>query len=317
MHSLSLEEHSAHYWIFSGMKRKSFKRRRRCQSFTNHRKEVLVRNSELTSHHRPEEFGKGQRREETLVRMSYQPTSQSPSRWNPSRLSEACTTRKDPESERLARDSPETNPITVKPETVSHVESSPPGSPHPPARPPGRPCPVESLALPARVSPPTIQFRVLDEPSPALEGVSLPAAVTLVRSPYRKDLERSVCREVRMSPDKRGKSRAASWSFQSHAGRRGEALSREKLSAAPTRKVMGKMLGNTMKNYMVLFIRLPTSLLPSGLCYFHPVSPTAPLCPLLSPDFSFPRVIMKGLLKDGGLNQHSPLCCQLKKNVQP
>lgn len=38
MHSLSLEEHSAHYWIFSGMKRKSFKRRRRCQSFTNHRK---------------------------------------------------------------------------------------------------------------------------------------------------------------------------------------------------------------------------------------------------------------------------------------
>lgn len=38
MHNLSLKEHSSHYWIFSGMKRKSFKRRRRCQSFTNHRK---------------------------------------------------------------------------------------------------------------------------------------------------------------------------------------------------------------------------------------------------------------------------------------
>ena len=49
------------------------------------------------------------------------PTSQNPSRWNPSWLSDACTTRKDPESEQLARDNPETNPITIKPENASHM----------------------------------------------------------------------------------------------------------------------------------------------------------------------------------------------------
>ena len=32
-----------------------------------------------------------------------------------------CTARKDPESERLARDNLETNPITIKSETLSHV----------------------------------------------------------------------------------------------------------------------------------------------------------------------------------------------------
>ena len=31
------------------------------------------------------------------------------------------TTRKDPESEWLAKDNPETNPITIKPETASHM----------------------------------------------------------------------------------------------------------------------------------------------------------------------------------------------------
>ena len=36
-------------------------------------------------------------------------------------LAEGCSTRKDPESERLARDNLETNPVTIKPETVSHV----------------------------------------------------------------------------------------------------------------------------------------------------------------------------------------------------
>ena len=47
--------------------------------------------------------------------------SQSPSRWPLSWLNNACTTRKDPESERLARDIPETNRITVKPKPVNHV----------------------------------------------------------------------------------------------------------------------------------------------------------------------------------------------------
>ena len=84
------------------------------------KQEVLVRNAELTSYHQPEEFGKGQK-----VRGDSSPyvlpTSQSPSSWNPSWLSDVRAPRKDPESEGLARDSPETNHITVKPETSSHV----------------------------------------------------------------------------------------------------------------------------------------------------------------------------------------------------
>ena len=48
-------------------------------------------------------------------------TSQIPSLWHPSWLNKACTTRKDSESEWLAKDNPKTNPITVKPETTSHA----------------------------------------------------------------------------------------------------------------------------------------------------------------------------------------------------
>ena len=48
-------------------------------------------------------------------------TSQNPSLWHPSWLNKACTTRKDSESEWLATDNPETNPITIKPGTVSHM----------------------------------------------------------------------------------------------------------------------------------------------------------------------------------------------------
>ena len=41
-------------------------------------------------------------------------TSQNPSLWHPSWLNKACTTRKDSESEWLAKDNWETNPIAVK-----------------------------------------------------------------------------------------------------------------------------------------------------------------------------------------------------------
>ena len=47
-------------------------------------------------------------------------TSQNPL-WHPSWLNKACTTRKDSESEWLAKDNPETDSITIKPETASHV----------------------------------------------------------------------------------------------------------------------------------------------------------------------------------------------------
>ena len=42
-------------------------------------------------------------------------TSQNPSRWHSSWLNKACTTRKDSESKRLAKDNLEINPITIKP----------------------------------------------------------------------------------------------------------------------------------------------------------------------------------------------------------
>ena len=41
--------------------------------------------------------------------------------WYPPRLSDAGTPRKHPESERLAEDNQERNPITIKPKTVSHM----------------------------------------------------------------------------------------------------------------------------------------------------------------------------------------------------
>ena len=49
------------------------------------------------------------------------PTSQNPTHWNPSWLSDVQATKKNLESERLIKDNLETNPITMKPEAVSHV----------------------------------------------------------------------------------------------------------------------------------------------------------------------------------------------------
>ena len=54
-------------------------------------------------------------------------------------LSDACATRKDPESEWLARDNPETHPITIKPETSSHTAEQSSWVPLPAALHPGAP----------------------------------------------------------------------------------------------------------------------------------------------------------------------------------
>jgi len=51
-------------------------------------------NMELTSHHQPKAFGKGQKEMARVL-----PTSQNPPLWNPSWLNAGCTTRKDPKSE--------------------------------------------------------------------------------------------------------------------------------------------------------------------------------------------------------------------------
>ena len=88
-------------------------------------------------------------------------TSQNPC-WHPSWLSDVWTTRKDSESEQLAKDNPETNPITIKPETVSHVAEQF-WVPLPYCSPPRHSFPIKSLALSAYVSPQTIHFLVLDK----------------------------------------------------------------------------------------------------------------------------------------------------------
>ena len=82
---------------------------------------------------------------------------------HPSWLNKACTTRRDSESERLAKDHPETNPITIKPKTASHVAELFSWVPLPYCSPPGCPFPIKSLALSADVFPRTIHFRVLDK----------------------------------------------------------------------------------------------------------------------------------------------------------
>ena len=94
-------------------------------------------------------------------------TSQNPSLWHPSWLNKECTTRKDSESEWLAKDNPETNPITVKPKTASHVTELFSWVPLPYCSPLGCPFPIKSLALSAHVSPQTSHFWLLDK-SPVL-----------------------------------------------------------------------------------------------------------------------------------------------------
>ena len=87
--------------------------------------------------------------------------------WHPSWLNKACTTRKDSELKWLAKDNPETTPITIRPETVSHVAEQFSWVPLPYCFLPGCPFPIKSLALSAHVFPQTIHFRVLDK-SPVL-----------------------------------------------------------------------------------------------------------------------------------------------------
>ena len=102
-------------------------------------------------------------------------TSQNPSHWHPSWLSNACTTRKDPESELLAKDNPVTNPITIKPKTASHIAEQF-WIPLPYCSPPQCPFPIKTLALSASVSPQKILLQVLTRAhSWALEGAPLPA----------------------------------------------------------------------------------------------------------------------------------------------
>ena len=86
-----------------------------------------------------------------------------PSLWHLSWLNKECITGKDSESEWLAKDNLETNPITIKPKTVSHMAERFSWVTLPYCSPPACPFPIKSLALSAHVSPRTIHFRVLDK----------------------------------------------------------------------------------------------------------------------------------------------------------
>ena len=87
-------------------------------------------------------------------------TSQNPC-WHPSWLNKVCTTRKDSEPEWLVKDNLEINPITIKPETASHMAEQFSWVPLHYYSLLGCPFPISSLALSAHVSPRTIYFRML------------------------------------------------------------------------------------------------------------------------------------------------------------
>ena len=110
-------------------------------------------------------------------------TSQNPSLWHPSWLNKACTTRKDSKSEWLAKYYPETNPITIKPETASHVTELFSWVPLPYCSPLGCPFPIKSLALSAHVSPWTIHFWVLDKSPVSGPRMYTPSCNKAMRSP--------------------------------------------------------------------------------------------------------------------------------------
>ena len=139
--------------------------------------EVLERNTELISLHQEiQESSKGGTTCPT--------TSQNPL-WHPSWLNKACTTRKDSESEWLAKDNPETNPITIKPKTASHVAELFSWVPLPYCSPSRCPFPIKSLALSAHVSPRTIYFWVLDNSPVSGPGRGPPSCNNMVLYMYK------------------------------------------------------------------------------------------------------------------------------------
>lgn len=113
------------------------------------------------------------------------PTSQDPLRWNPSQLSDACAPKKDPNSECLARDKPEMSPMTIKPETVSHVTEWFSPFPSPSCPPPWQPFPIKPLAWTALLSSdnslPSVRQELTLKP---WEGIPLPSSKAISRRKY-------------------------------------------------------------------------------------------------------------------------------------
>ena len=106
----------------------------------------------------------GRVKERTKGNTTCPTTSQIPSLLHASWLNKACTTSKDSESEWLAKDIPETNHFTIKPDCESRGRTVLLGS-LTLLLSTRCPFPIKSLALSAHVSPQTIHFWVLDKSS--------------------------------------------------------------------------------------------------------------------------------------------------------
>lgn len=98
----------------------------------------FLRNTEIISYHQLEEFRKCQN-ERGDSSPYVLPISQSRYHWKPSWLRDAWATRKDPESEWLARDNRKLTPSPYNVRLWASWQSSSPGSPYSAALPPGHP----------------------------------------------------------------------------------------------------------------------------------------------------------------------------------
>ena len=80
------------------------------------------------------------------------------------------------------------NPITIKPETASHVTAQFSWVPLPYCSPPRCPFPIQSLALSACVSPQTIHFWILDKRHFSGPGNSPPSCNRLILRLFSPDI---------------------------------------------------------------------------------------------------------------------------------
>ena len=129
---------------------------------------------ELISHHQPEEFGKSLKetlRVRPFPRIPLASIHLGWVMWAPPGKTEL---------EWLAKDHPETNPITIKPDIGSHTAEQFSWVSLLYCSPPGCSFSIKSLVLSARVSPRTIYFRVLDKSPVSGLGRGLPSCSTLM-----------------------------------------------------------------------------------------------------------------------------------------
>ena len=91
-------------------------------------------------------------------------------------LAEWCNGHQEgPRVQVIGQRQPKTNPITIKPETTSHMAEQSSWVPSPCYSLPWHPFPIKSLALSAHVSPQTVHFQVLDKSPLSSSGMGPPS----------------------------------------------------------------------------------------------------------------------------------------------